>query len=59
MSVGPDGALYVAGDGDTGMVAEADRVDGGRLLIKPFDPKDLAQTVREILDTAPLQTSAA
>jgi len=51
--------LYIAGEGDTGTAKEAERVDGGRLLIKPFEPEELARTVREILDSAPLQTSAA
>ncbi len=51
--------LYTAGEANTGTANEAERVDGGRLLIKPFDPKELAQTVREILDSAPLPTSTA
>ena len=51
--------LYIAGEADTGIMAEIDQVANSGLLIKPFDPKDLARNVREILDTAPLQTSAA
>jgi signal transduction histidine kinase/CheY-like chemotaxis protein len=50
--------LYVTGQGDTGILAEIDRVAGGRLLDKPFDPKLLAREVRKILDLAPLQPSA-
>ena len=51
--------LYIAGEADTGITEEIDQVAGSRLLIKPLEPKGLARNVREILDTAPLQTSAA
>ena len=51
--------LYIAGEGDTSITEEIEQVAGSGLLIKPLDPKDLARNVREILDTASLQTSAA
>ena len=51
--------LFIAGEADASITEETDRVDGSHLLIKPFDPEELARNVREILDAAPPQTTAA
>ena len=51
--------LFIVGEGDTGNTEEVDQIAGSHLLMKPFDPEEFARVVREILDSAPLQTSAA
>jgi PAS domain S-box-containing protein len=51
--------IFIAGEEDTGLAEEPDLAEGRLLLIRPLDPEDFAKTVRDVLDSAPLQTSAA
>ncbi len=51
--------IFTAGEEDTGLAEEPDLAEDSVLLIKPVDPEDFAKTVRDVLDSAPLRTSAA